>query len=260
MVSKKQKNKHLRYSLVSIIVLSIFFFGAYAQTYFSIIQVQEEIEQVETIEEVLIEEVLIEENIAYINIPALNQNEEGVSTRLLVKAIPGTGKTLLDIDSLLYWVDTQNSIRLAKLVAQNYTGSNLDYYDFTFSVDANASLIGGESAGAALAIATIAAIKDLKLKEDVMITGTINHDGSIGPIGGILQKAKAAKEAGITTLLVPLLQSKEITYQTNEHCETFGLMEWCTIEQIPIQIDITSEVGIEVIEIGSVEEALKYFV
>ena len=128
------------------------------------------------------------------------------------------------------------------------------------SIDANASLIGGESAGAALSLATIAAIQDLKFKDDVMITGSINHDGSIGPIGGVLEKAKAAKATGTKTFLVPLLQSKEITYETTEHCETFGLMEWCTIEKIPIQVDLNSELNITIIEVGSIKEAMVYFV
>ena len=214
----------------------------------------------EDIEFAKVEDIFIGENIGYVQVPAVNQEGQGVSTKLIVKAEEGTGKTLVDIDSLLYWVDTQNSIRMAKLVAANYTGKNLDNYDLTFSVDANASLIGGESAGAALTLATIGAIENLELKNDIMISGTINHDGTIGPIGEVLEKAKAAKEIGSKTFLVPLLQGMEIVYQTNEHCETFGLMEWCTIEKIPTQIDINSEVGIEIIEVGSIKDAIGYFI
>jgi uncharacterized protein len=254
---KKKRNKNIiwLYPLTVLILLSVFFSGVYLQTFFPIIKIQEQ--EFETTQ---VEEYLTGENIAYINVPAVNQEGEGVSTRLVVKAEEGTGKTLVDINSLLYWVDTQNSIRMAKLVAKNYTGYSLDNYDLTFSVDANASLIGGESAGVALSLATIAAIQNLELKKDVMITGTINHDGSIGPVGGVLQKAKAAKDVGSTLFLVPLLQSSEIIYETYEHCETFGLMEWCTIEKIPTQVDINSEVGIEIVEVRNIEEALAYFI
>lgn len=206
------------------------------------------------------EEFNIEPGVVYINVPAVDNNGKGVSTRLGVKIEEGTGKTLVDIDSLLYWVDTQNSIRMAKLVAENVTGIDPSKIDITYMIDANASLIGGESAGSALAVATIAVLKGNKLKNDVMITGTINHDGSIGPIGGILEKAKAAKEAGVTTLLVPLLQSREITYEEKEHCEKFGLLEWCTIERIPVQVDIEKESGINVVEVGSIKDALPYFI
>tara|TARA_Y100000310_G_scaffold335277_1_gene416880 strand:+ start:403 stop:1185 length:783 start_codon:yes stop_codon:yes gene_type:complete len=251
---KRKKNIFWIYPLSILVLLSVFFSGIYVQTFFPVVKFQEEFETVQ------VEEVFLGENIAYVNVPAINQEGDGVSTKLIVKAEEGTGKTLVDINSLLYWVDTQNSIRMAKVVAKNYTGYNLNNYDLTFSVDANASLIGGESAGAALSLATIAAIQNLELKDSVMITGTINHDGSIGPIGGILEKAKAAKDVGSTLFLVPLLQSTEITYETNEHCETFGLMEWCTVEKIPVQVDINSEVGIDVVEVGNIKEALEYFV
>ncbi len=204
-------------------------------------------------------EVVYEEGAAYVRVPAVDENGEGVSTLLMVKAEPGTGKTLVDIDSLLFWVDTQNSIRMAKLVAENVTGLDTDKYDMTFSIAANASLIGGESAGAALALASIAALKGEDLRQDVMITGTINHDGTIGPIGGVLEKAQAAESVGATTFLVPLLQSSEITYLEQEHCEKFGLMEWCSIERIPKKVDVQEEVGIDVVEVGNIKEAYQYF-
>ena len=93
-----------------------------------------------------------------------------------------------------------------------------------------------------------------------MITGTVNHDGSIGPIGGVLEKAKAAKQVGAIKFIVPLLQGNEIVYETVEHCETFGIMEWCSTERIPKQVDIANESGLEIIEVGSIEEALTYFI
>jgi len=200
-----------------------------------------------------------EPNTAYIQVPAVDNNGNGVSTVLAVKAEPGTGRTKVDIDSLLFWVDTQNSIRIARRVAENVTNVSADNYDMTFSILANASLIGGESAGAALTLASIAALSGEELNQDFMITGTINHDGSIGPIGGVLEKASAAKDIGATKFFVPLLQSDEITYDESEHCETFGLMEWCTTERIPKRVQVGDVSGIEVIEVGNIRDAYNYF-
>ncbi len=200
------------------------------------------------------------QNVGIIKVPAIDNEGNGVSTELIVMAEQGSGRTLVDIDNLLFWVDTQNSIRMAKLVSEEVTGLDLNQYDLTFSIGANASLIGGESAGAALALASIIALKDLEVKDNVMITGTTNHDGSIGPVGGILNKANAAKEVGTTLFLVPLLQSREVVYESIEHCENFGLMEWCTTEKIPRKIDIAAEAELEVVEVGSISEALEYFI
>ncbi len=200
------------------------------------------------------------DHVATIKVPAVDDSGNGVATKLFVKAEPGTGRTLVDINSLLFWVDTQNSIRMAKLVAENITGLELDNYDITYGITANASLIGGESAGAALTMATIAALKGDKLRDDVMITGTVNHDGTIGPIGGVLEKAEAAKAVNATLFLVPLLQSHDITYEEKTHCEKFGFMEWCNTERIPRKVNIGDEAGIEVREVETIEEAYSYFV
>jgi PDZ domain-containing protein len=43
----------------------------------------------------------------------------------------------------------------------------------------------------------------------VAATGTINELGAVGPIGALVQKAVAARDAGITVFLVPAGQSNE---------------------------------------------------
>lgn len=192
-------------------------------------------------------------------LPAVDADGNGVSTTLKVEASPGSGRTLTDIDNLLFWADTQHSIRIARRVAEGITGKKTEDYDLVYTIEANASVIGGPSAGAALVIATIAALDGKNPKDNVMITGSINHDGSIGPVSAILEKAKAAKDIGADLFLVPLLQSRDVVYDTTEHCEVFGGSEVCTTETRPRRIDIEQESGITIKEIASVEEAMGYF-
>jgi len=217
--------------------------------------------QVETIKNPFVLNKFDLENakVSSINIPAVDNNGKGVSTVLYVSVVPGSGKTLVDIDGLLFWADTQSSIRTAKEVAENITGSNLTGYDIIYHVQAEASLIGGPSAGAAITVATIAALENRELNDKVMITGTINHDGSIGPVSGIVEKASAAKEDGIEIFLVPLLQSQDTVYETKEYCRKFGLTEFCNTETIPKKVDVAQESGIQVKEVSSIQEALEYF-
>jgi predicted S18 family serine protease len=91
-----------------------------------------------------------------------------------------------------------------------------------------------------------------------MITGAINHDGTIGPVGNVLEKAKAAKEFGAELLLVPMLQSTESTYETYKYCEKVGVAEVCTTEHRPKTVNVSEETGIAVVEVQTVQEALKY--
>lgn len=195
--------------------------------------------------------------IAYL--PAVDDKGNGVLTLLVVEATPGSGRTLVDIDNLLFWGDTQHSIRIAKNVAQNITHINLSNYDLVYNIYANAAVIGGESAGAALTLATIAAIENKTMNNNVIITGTINHDGTIGPVQGILAKAKAAKANGAVLFLVPQLQSTEITYTTNKYCEKFGPGEYCTTEQVPKKINIAEDANITIKEVSTITEAMQYF-
>lgn len=192
-------------------------------------------------------------------LPAVDNQGNGVMTLLVIEAVQGTGRTMMDIDSLLFWADTQHSIRIAKNVAANLSGVNMSNCDLVYNIYANASIIGGESAGAAITIATIGILLNKTLKDDVMITGTINHDGTIGPVQAILAKAEAAKSLNATVFLVPLLQSQEVIYEEREHCDYFGPTEVCTTERIPKKINISEEAGIEVIEVVSIQEAMQYF-
>ncbi|MBN2331093.1 MAG: hypothetical protein JXC85_04705 [Candidatus Aenigmarchaeota archaeon] len=204
---------------------------------------------------------ILNENIssfAAIRVPAVDKDDNGVITMMTVQVVPGSGRILTNIDKLLFWVDTQNSIRQATSVAENVTGLNLTNYDIIYTIQANASVIGGPSAGAAITIATIAALLNKSIDESVMITGSINHDGTIGPVGGIFEKALISKEVGAETILVPLTQSTQVTYKTRQYCEKIGWMDFCTTETYPVKVDIEKDAGIMVEEVMTISDAMKY--
>jgi len=200
-------------------------------------------------------------NVSYtsIVIPAVDEEGNGLTTVLTVQIVPGDGRVLANIDKLLFWTDTQNSIRTSNKVASNITGVNMSNYDMIYTITTNATSVEGPSAGTALTIATIAAIWKKDIDQRVFITGAINHDGTIGPVGQVLEKAKAAKDAGARLLLVPLLQSQEITYETRKYCEQIGPAQICTNEKVPQKVNISEEAGIKVIEVKDIQEALRYF-
>ena len=198
--------------------------------------------------------------ITIIRVPAVDKNGNGVLTTLIVDAMPGKGRTLVDINQILFWVDTQNSINMAKEVAQNMTDLDLSKYDIVYSIQANASLIEGPSAGAAMTIATILELQNQVVKEDVTITGTMNYDGEIGQISGIVAKAEAAKDAGINLFLVPRGQKDYTTHKEVKKCEEYFFRTICRTQTITEKVDVEKEVGIKVVEVDDVREALKYFI
>jgi len=257
-VNKKiKKNDSIKFLTITLIVLLLVFISIITVVWYSYNKLLPE-ESTNKIE-FTIKQPLFNSTQARTFLPAVDKEENGVLTLLVVEAVPGSGRTLVDIDSLLFWADTQNSIRIAKKVAENISGIDANKYDMVYNIYANASVIGGGSAGAAITLATIAALENKTLRDDIVITGTVNHDGTIGPVQGIYPKAKAAAEAGTKIFLVPLMQGQDIVYETQKHCEKYGPNEYCTTEQIPRKVNISEETGLQVIEIGTIKEALGYF-
>ncbi len=63
--------------------------------------------------------------------------------------------------------------------------------------------INGPSAGGLMTVGVLSAVRHEKLRPGVTMTGTINPDGSIGPVSGIYYKLMGARRAGLTTVLIP---------------------------------------------------------
>lgn len=195
-----------------------------------------------------------------IKVPAVDKEGNGVMVTLSVEAKPGVGRTLADINQIFFWVDTQDSIRIAKRVAENMTGIDLSNYDIIYSVQANASAVEGPSAGAGMGIATILEIENRTFRNDVSITGTLDDNGKIGQVSGIIAKAQAAKNAGMDLFLVPAGQKIYTTFTEEKKCETYVFTTICRTEMKPKNVEVEKEVGIEAKEVSNIQEALKYFI
>ncbi len=78
-------------------------------------------------------------------------------------------------------------------------------YLFPFDVSIQLSNVGGSSAGMMFALGIIDELTPGQLNggENVAGTGEITAAGEVGPIGGIVQKAYAARDSGAKWLLVP---------------------------------------------------------
>jgi Lon-like protease len=74
-----------------------------------------------------------------------------------------------------------------------------------FAVDFNLANVGGPSAGLMFSLAVVDKLTtgNLAGAKFVAGTGTIQADGSVGRIGGIVHKMAAARDAGATVFLVP---------------------------------------------------------
>lgn len=84
-------------------------------------------------------------------------------------------------------------------------------WDFPVDVTIDTARVSGPSAGLAFALAIIDELSpgDLTGGQKVAVTGSIEADGRVGPVGGVAQKAVAARRNGATLMLVPAGEGKE---------------------------------------------------
>lgn len=130
----------------------------------------------------------------------------GGTADLYLEIRPGKGTIFIDSFPLTK-LDTQISTRFANQIACDFLNMDCSKYDFFYTIRAQASIVGGPSAGAAVAILTITTLSDLKIDETVSITGTINSGGMIGPVAGINSKIEAASKNGLSKVIIPKWQS-----------------------------------------------------
>lgn len=83
--------------------------------------------------------------------------------------------------------------------------------DSSVQVDIDSGEVTGPSAGLAWALAVVDRLTPGSLTDDdrVAVTGEILGDGSVGPIGGVVQKVAAVKRAGVTRFLYPAATPEE---------------------------------------------------
>jgi ATP-dependent Lon protease len=82
--------------------------------------------------------------------------------------------------------------------------------DFHIHVPAGAIPKDGPSAGVTMGLALISLCTDRLIRHDVAMTGEITLRGKVLPVGGIKEKAIAAKRAGIKTLVLPEQNRKDL--------------------------------------------------
>jgi uncharacterized protein len=198
---------------------------------------------------------------AWILAPAVAQTQTGMigsATNISVFVTEGWGDVYVSTYSLTQ-EDFQGAATAAARVVTRLLGLNFSNYNYYFKVQGDAVIIGGPSAGVAMSIAVYSALTGKPINRSVTVTGMISPDGTVGPVGGVYEKAQAVAQAGAKIFLVPPGQSIVTQYQTV--VKRIGPFRYYTTQ--PVVINLTDYAyknwGLRVVEVTTLTDALYYF-
>jgi uncharacterized protein len=129
-----------------------------------------------------------------------------------------------------------NAVTVATLLTGADLGGREVAFDLTGQID-------GPSAGGLMTVATLSLIRGDTLQDDITMTGTINPDGTVGPVGGIPYKVDGVVEAKKSRMLIPVGQRNS--------ADNSG-------ELVDV-VDVGRRKDVEVSEVGDIYEAYEEF-
>ncbi len=133
--------------------------------------------------------------------------------KIEVAVLDGTGK--LELTGNLGDVmkeSAKTALTCARQLAAEYDIPS-DFYqkkDIHIHVPEGAVPKDGPSAGVTMLTAVVSALSGIPVRSDVAMTGEITLRGKVLPIGGLREKTMAAYSAGVSTVLIPAENEKDL--------------------------------------------------
>lgn len=103
----------------------------------------------------------------------------------------------------------KDSVFNAASVIRKISGEDISNYDIHVNI-VGGGRIDGPSAGVAIMLAMLSAIKDQALPQNIAVTGEVSIQGKVRAVGGVFEKIYGAKQAGIKTVFIPEENLKDV--------------------------------------------------
>lgn len=149
--------------------------------------------------------------------------------------MPGTGKVLLTGqlgDVMKESVEAARSFVRARHSQFGIASEVFEKNDLHIHVPAGATPKDGPSAGIAMMTSLVSALTGNPVRKNVAMTGEITLRGHVLPIGGLKEKLLAALRAGITTVIIPEENKKDLEEIPDEVKQNIKIVPVKTAEQV----------------------------
>ncbi len=174
--------------------------------------------------------------------------------------MPGKGK--MQITGKLGEV-MQESVKAAKSFVRS---KSLDYgiippvfekKDFHIHVPEGATPKDGPSAGIAMVTSIVSSITNIPANRKIAMTGEVTITGQVLPIGGLKEKLLAAHRAGITQVLIPKENEKDLIDIPKKVKEDIKITTVEFVDEV-LKIALTKELKrVEWVEVDKISENKK---
>lgn len=121
-------------------------------------------------------------------------------------------------------------------------------HDIHIHIPAGAIPKDGPSAGITMAVALASLATDRAARHDLAMTGEITLTGRVLPVGGIKEKILAAKEAGITEIVLPAQNQKDLV-EVPEHLR--NALQFHFVESMDEVLELTLLKAMEAVEVST---------
>ncbi len=106
----------------------------------------------------------------------------------------------------------KEAIKNVSAIILKYFGEDVkEKYDIYIQFLQTQEGVEGDSASIAVATAIISALKDVPVRQDTAMTGSLSVRGEVLAIGGVTAKIEAAIDAGIKRVIIPKANEKDVT-------------------------------------------------
>lgn len=107
-------------------------------------------------------------------------------------------------------VIAKEAVKNVTPIVKQYFGEDIKDYDIFVQFLQTYEGVEGDSASIAVATAIISALKDVPIRQDTAMTGSLSVRGEVLPVGGVSAKVQAAIEAGVKRIIVPKANLQDI--------------------------------------------------